>query len=810
MLGWVSLTISSPGSLRKFINLYLTQKGKKMSNYNSLKTTIDANIKQNGRQEITGQILNSVLNQMVTTLGTGYQFAGVATIATDPGTLDAKVFYIANGKGTYEKFDSINVTEDEVVVLYYDAEWHKVATGIASQEKLTELGQEMFDFSINQSRNLAILDLMENNAVSSTDNNGYYCTGTRLVNTGAAQAYGVLSIPVNAGDIIKVKTDINYIINGGYANVFFVNAVQNNEKPYIIGYIPENDKTETEAKNYFFIAPKNGFIGVSYFSNQQSKIHFYKYSRDVNVINSGDITTDGPAPGVTKLPRASETFEQLRVLSKNLGVVDILQQSVAPLTDLNGAYLENGKLKIGPTGYTYGVRYVSVNAGDILIIKTKIGYVINADYSNVAFVEQIQNDAPISIIGYTPVQNVTESEEKKYFFIAPKDGYVCVSYFLNQSASYEIISCDTKPKQFITESEATQAYVKNNIPLVFSNIGTIYYTNGTKQSGLGDSYACTDMLDVTGFRYITGKFRGNTAIASVLFLDENKVALTDLSIATNGLVSVTVDLSLPEYVNVRYIVSSVQMSNGGGSFGTLKTDVLYNGDISLDDYSKKVCKYMKYSAIGDSLTNASPWINTVKDILNIGTVTRAGASGLTMADVAGQNSIHGSIMEMVADNDVDLISVWAGTNDFAYNVPLGDFETQYAAAQRNTTTFYGAYMDSIEHLLAVFPKARIFLIGTTDRIWRTENSGNPWSDAMVNTMGSGFLPDYVEAVKKLAERYGLPFLDLLHTSGINKHNIDQYMFLQTSSGTEYYLHFNNEFGTQQIAQRIAAFINSIG
>ncbi len=110
-----------------------------MSNYNNLKTTIDANIKQNGNQEITGPILNSVLNQMVNILGTGYQFAGVATIATNPGTPDAKVFYIANGKGTYEKFGGINVTEDDVVVLYWDTTWHKVSTGIASQEKLTEL-----------------------------------------------------------------------------------------------------------------------------------------------------------------------------------------------------------------------------------------------------------------------------------------------------------------------------------------------------------------------------------------------------------------------------------------------------------------------------------------------------------------------------------------------------------------------------------------------------------------------------------------------------------------------------------------------
>lgn len=69
----------------------------------------------------------------------GYLFAGIATIGTNPGIPEAKVFYIANGKGTYEKFAGLEVTEDEVVVLYWDSAWHKVATGIASQAKLSEL-----------------------------------------------------------------------------------------------------------------------------------------------------------------------------------------------------------------------------------------------------------------------------------------------------------------------------------------------------------------------------------------------------------------------------------------------------------------------------------------------------------------------------------------------------------------------------------------------------------------------------------------------------------------------------------------------
>lgn len=92
---------------------------------------------------VSADKLNTDLLSMINSLGAGYQFIGVATPTTNPENPDAKVFYIANGKGTYTNFGGIEVTEDEVVVLYYDTEWHKVATGIASQDKLTELEEKV-------------------------------------------------------------------------------------------------------------------------------------------------------------------------------------------------------------------------------------------------------------------------------------------------------------------------------------------------------------------------------------------------------------------------------------------------------------------------------------------------------------------------------------------------------------------------------------------------------------------------------------------------------------------------------------------
>ncbi len=194
-----------------------------MSNYNSLKTTIDANIKQNGNQEITGQILNSVLNQMVNILGTGYQFAGVATIATNPGTPDAKVFYIANGKGTYTNFGGINVTEDDVVVLYWDSSWHKVSTGIASQEKLSELGKEVLPLGDTTPMN--VLLNQNNTFIFQEDATGYFikCSGKQRFYISSTAGVNVIfafvkSIPTSSGDSPDYATGSSrqLILGDGY------------------------------------------------------------------------------------------------------------------------------------------------------------------------------------------------------------------------------------------------------------------------------------------------------------------------------------------------------------------------------------------------------------------------------------------------------------------------------------------------------------------------------------------------------------------------------------------------------------------
>lgn len=293
-----------------------------MSNYNSLKNAIDANIKQNGNQEITGQVLNSVLNQMVTTLGAGYQFAGVATIDTNPGTPDAKVFYIANGKGTYTNFGSLNVTEDDVVVLYWDTAWHKEATGIASQAKLE--GEAIYD---------ALLAISSMNDMPS--NKGWLSANTYDYGTGYHKVF-----PVIKGSIITIKSTYwqnvvfyklkSYIVPRGNDTPDFCNGA---EQRFVIN--PNSQTTFTAPDDMRFLV-----VGDVYNTTSQ-------LPEDI-IINGWSLKTD------------MRTY-----------ISSVLQNQNRDW--INGYYLDSNQLPVAWDGWQYMLLDVSIYN------KININSVINGD-----------------------------------------------------------------------------------------------------------------------------------------------------------------------------------------------------------------------------------------------------------------------------------------------------------------------------------------------------------------------------------------------------------------------------------------------
>lgn len=91
-----------------------------MANWSTLKAAIANIIKTNGNQEITGQLLQNVLNNIVSSVGENSTFAGIATPATNPGVPDGPVFYFADKPGIYSNFSSIIISYYGICILYND------------------------------------------------------------------------------------------------------------------------------------------------------------------------------------------------------------------------------------------------------------------------------------------------------------------------------------------------------------------------------------------------------------------------------------------------------------------------------------------------------------------------------------------------------------------------------------------------------------------------------------------------------------------------------------------------------------------
>ena len=86
----------------------------------------------NNAKQIEGETIQQYLLTIINSLTVGYQFIGVATPSTTPGTPDQNVFYIG-GAGTYANFGtSITVRLDQICVFAWNGSWTNTPIEIAN------------------------------------------------------------------------------------------------------------------------------------------------------------------------------------------------------------------------------------------------------------------------------------------------------------------------------------------------------------------------------------------------------------------------------------------------------------------------------------------------------------------------------------------------------------------------------------------------------------------------------------------------------------------------------------------------------
>ena len=172
-----------------------------MANYSQLKQSVKNVIKQNGQQEITGDVLQSVLISMITNLGMGDLYAGLAIPSTNPGTPDSNVFYIAVQQGTYTNFGGLTVgANDGLTILAYNGTWTKRATGTAMKTDITGVKNQITQLNTKITAAKNLIQHINANIEE-----------TAAVNLGIT--YSELSTKVQSGDI-KALQDSNGSLYG--------------------------------------------------------------------------------------------------------------------------------------------------------------------------------------------------------------------------------------------------------------------------------------------------------------------------------------------------------------------------------------------------------------------------------------------------------------------------------------------------------------------------------------------------------------------------------------------------------------------
>ncbi|MFL0268820.1 SGNH/GDSL hydrolase family protein [Candidatus Clostridium radicumherbarum] len=209
----------------------------------------------------------------------------------------------------------------------------------------------------------------------------------------------------------------------------------------------------------------------------------------------------------------------------------------------------------------------------------------------------------------------------------------------------------------------------------------------------------------------------------------------------------------------------------------------YKGVKALGNFDNDRWKNKKWYTIGDGMSAANNYQLKVKAMTGMDMVINDAAANRVMKDLTSNISAEKL-------KDMDLITVLAGTNDFAYNTPLGTIEDNDTQA-----TFYGNVKKVINDILKAKPDANIVFITPLKRGTFMNEPVYP------NPNKAGYkMEDYVQGIKAVCSTYNILVLDAFNKSGITENNLKQYTIDNLSL---------NEKGYQKLSQVISDYIKTI-
>lgn len=229
-----------------------------------------------------------------------------------------------------------------------------------------------------------------------------------------------------------------------------------------------------------------------------------------------------------------------------------------------------------------------------------------------------------------------------------------------------------------------------------------------------------------------------------------------------------------------------------------------------DDYTaevvystfKKPNKKIKIQVFGDSISDNTWGDNRtwVDDISNHFpdcdlTIVNSAVGGKPLANWNSQSVSYLINDGVTLQTDSDFVVVFAGTNDWAGSVNLGEFGDTETSESKSSNTFSGGVTRCIKYLSEHTKAIPIFV--TPIQRYNSADAARPTNDRGEPLHLDKTLREFCNREIEICEFYGIPCLDLYSNSCINRLNINEF----TIDG----LHPNN-IGDSRLAKIICNYI----
>lgn len=148
------------------------------------------------------------------------------------------------------------------------------------------------------------------------------------------------------------------------------------------------------------------------------------------------------------------------------------------------------------------------------------------------------------------------------------------------------------------------------------------------------------------------------------------------------------------------------------------------------------------------------------------------------------------LLKSIDFNDVDIITIAYGTNDFSASCKLDNPSDLY-----DLTSYAGALRYSVKTISEAYPHIKIVICSQIYRFWMDSN-GEFLYDSDSRIINNVKLIDFVEKTEAVSNEFSLLFIDNYYGSGINKDN--RMLYFPSDDGTH-----PNVNGRKKVAYNMA-------